>query len=1541
MKNALPRLLIVCATAFLRCAAIADTAAAQGMTISPTNPTIDVGAMQQFTTSDVSTAAAVSAGGYHTCILLQNGELRCMGRNDRLQLFQSGGDSRRPLPMRPTFANDPIPVTSVSAGGFHSCIVMSDHTVQCWGDNTLGQDGNPYTATPQGPQTVNGITTAIAVAAGYQHSCALLQDGRVQCWGDNTYGQLGNGAAIPPGTQRGGDSTQHSTEPVDVVGINSAVAITAAHGFHSCAVLQDGTVKCWGDNVSGQLGDGSRNGTSTPVTVQGITNAVSVSAGDFHTCALLQDGTASCWGSNGSGQLGDGTGRDSDTPVMVSGISNAVSVDAGVAHNCAALADGTARCWGANRWSQIGDETPSAYNVYAPGVVYGISSALSVTAGHDHSCAVLAGGLVRCWGLNTYGRLGDGRTGGPDSNSIPTLVVDISPTYGSSDRTVATVDEKGLATGWAQGSTTITAGFDFIADPANPRGPKEHRTGTTTLSVNNPNPQSTLTVQMLGAGTGRVTSADSSITCETPTTSCSASYPNGTTVTLTAAAGTGSMFTGWHSCDSTSNYTTCNVTVNGMRWVWGGFYLRRYTLWVPVTPFGGGTVTVRSENSSQTMGCDRATCSAEWNYGSQLVLTAKPNDGWTFVGWPAECESVSGLTCRLTITTGTTVRAQFAPVAPAFSVPGGTYSQPQSVALSTTTPGATMHYTTDGSTPTSASATYTGPISITQTTTLKAIATASGMFDSDVSSATFTLQAAAPAFDPPSGSYRHPQRVSISDASPGTTIYYTTDGTTPTTASPQYDGPFMVFGTTTIKAIAVAAGWSQSEVADSAYTITAGLPGQTPLFNAHKDYPAGYSPVSIAIGDMNGDSVPDLVTANGSDKTVAVLLGSGDGTFQPPRVVPLGSYNSPRSVAIGDFNRDGKPDLVVNVASDSPVNVSVLLGNGDGTFQAARTFGVGYQPFAVAADDFNGDGMPDLAVTARGSITGGFPGTVAVLLGNGDGTFQAAQNFRVGRDPDSVAVADFNRDGKPDLAVANGDSQSVSVLLGNGDGTFQAAQNAYPGVTPGSVAVGDFNGDGVPDLAVANVSYFRVSVLLGNGDGTFQAKRDYPAVGAWAVAVGDFNGDGTLDLAVSSGRDYFLHNVSVLLGNGDGTFQAARTFGAGSASFSVVVGDFNGDGVQDLAAANSSSTTVSVLLGNGDGTFPATPAFAVGINPESVAVGDFNRDDRLDLAVANAGSNTVSVLMGNGDGTFQAEQTHDAGAGPTSVAVGDFNRDGNLDLVVANYGSNDYHAVTVATTVSVLLGNGDGTFGAAQTFEAGSGPNAVVVGEFNGDGIQDLAVADYGPDGQRGTTVSVLLGYGDGTFKTAQAFEAGNGASSVAVGDFNRDGVQDLAVSNANDNTVSVLLGNGDGTFQAARRFGVGAFPWFVVVGDFNGDQVPDLAVSDHLDDAVSVLLGNGDGSFQPPLTFATGWNPAGIAVGDFNADGNQDLAVANGFSTTVSVLAGRGDGTFLAAESFGVGNAPASVAVGDFNGDGMPDLGVANYSGHWSSSSVSVLINP
>jgi hypothetical protein len=243
--------------------------------------------------------------------------------------------------------------------------------------------------------------------------------------------------------------------------------------------------------------------------------------------------------------------------------------------------------------------------------------------------------------------------------------------------------------------------------------------------------------------------------------------------------------------------------------------------------------------------------------------------------------------------------------------------------------------------------------------------------------------------------------------------------------------------------------------------------------------------------------------------------------------ISAASYSTgyyPESVAVEDFNGDGTPDLAVAASS-----VNILLGKGDGTFQAARSYAPG--GVSVAVGDFNGDGHPDLAVVGGGDGSG----TVSVLLGKGDGSFQAFQSYAVGSYPKSVAVGDFNGDGSSDIAVANYNSNTVSILLGRGDGSFRVAQNYATGSGAISVAMGDFNGDGHPDLAVANSGTSpgykgTVSILLGKGDGTFQAAQSY-ALGGYvsSVAVGDFNGDGKLDLVTSVG--------TLLLGNGDGTFQ--------------------------------------------------------------------------------------------------------------------------------------------------------------------------------------------------------------------------------------------------------------------------------------------------------------------------------------------------------------------------------------------------------------------
>jgi hypothetical protein len=348
-------------------------------------------------------------------------------------------------------------------------------------------------------------------------------------------------------------------------------------------------------------------------------------------------------------------------------------------------------------------------------------------------------------------------------------------------------------------------------------------------------------------------------------------------------------------------------------------------------------------------------------------------------------------------------------------------------------------------------------------------------------------------------------------------------------------------------------------------------------FARAKSYAAGRVPRSLAVGDLNGDRKPDLVTANAGANTVSVLANRGDGTFRPKRDYRVGRV--PVAVAVGDLNGDRKSDLVTaNIGPDEHFGktLSVLINSGKAGFEAKRDYETGIGPHAVAIGDLNGDGKPDLANT---NAIGDF---VSVFLNKGDGSFQARRDYATGRQPGVLAIGDLNGDGKPELAIEN-DAKTVSVHVNRGDGSFLPKRDYAVGTGNISIAIGDLNGDGKLDLATANkptVTSGSVSVLLDKGDGSFRARRQY-ATGSEpnSVAIGDLNGDRRPDLTTANWRD----TVSVLRNTGNGSFRARVDYPTAKVSprrhgpQAVKIADLNGDRKRDLAVANEAGSA-SVLL---------------------------------------------------------------------------------------------------------------------------------------------------------------------------------------------------------------------------------------------------------------------------------------------------------------------------------------------------------------------------
>ncbi|MGH9521369.1 MAG: FG-GAP repeat domain-containing protein [Terriglobales bacterium] len=669
---------------------------------------------------------------------------------------------------------------------------------------------------------------------------------------------------------------------------------------------------------------------------------------------------------------------------------------------------------------------------------------------------------------------------------------------------------------------------------------------------------------------------------------------------------------------------------------------------------------------------------------------------------------------------------------------------------------------------------------------------------------------------------------------------------------------------------------AMANVSSDGVQVTIGTTGSSPTVVSQTDYAtltgtqvnAGAAVFGIASGDLNGDGFPDLVVASETDQStssvsLAVFLGSAAGSFSAGQViaVPLGTPTGTAGAVIGttiaDVNGDGKLDLIA-VTNFSSTGITVYLGNGDGTFAATGIAGpAGSAGQTAVVADFNGDGKPDIA-TSYGQI----------LLGQGNGSFTLVSQTLAEKQA-ALTASDFNHDGKMDLAFSSSNAFTVDVYTGNGDGTFSYA-GAYPQIVGGySLQSTDLDGDGYPDLYV----------------GTAQG--------------GGFTSDPSTNGLSQE-----------LLNRGDGSFGKSRAYFTGSEVFDTA--DFTGDGHADLLS-----------IGRADGT---------GAGGQGTGTG----------------APVLWVLKGAGDGTFQTLGISTAISGPVAttdvlaVAAADLNGDHMSDAVFA-WG---LPGTGETPQISVALGNGDGTFGAQQDYPVPGGQgvipgafggtaNALLLTDLNGDGKPDI-VFIASPDGSvsASTGLYVLLNQGNGTFAAAQLVDSKPYMNYLAAADLNGDGHMDLVVSTTGDFGSSThgaaywYAGTGNGSFQAAVALTPGSnYPSVVAIADMNGDGLPDLIFAGNSSagagESVTVVLGNGNGTFQSGVTSTAAGNDAatGIAVVDLNSDGKPDVVL--GSSSSPYFMAGDGTGNLSSSQYgyMGLGNNGAHLKVADLTGLQLGDL--------------------
>jgi FG-GAP-like repeat/IPT/TIG domain/FG-GAP repeat len=823
-----------------------------------------------------------------------------------------------------------------------------------------------------------------------------------------------------------------------------------------------------------------------------------------------------------------------------------------------------------------------------------------------------------------------------------------------------------------------------------------------------------------------------------------------------------------------------------------------------------------------------------------------------------------------------------------------------------------------------------------------------------------------------------------------------------------------------ISVLNVASGLSGSSTKPFNVTFRGSINASS--FDPKIDFTTGSNPYVASIGDLDGDGKPDLTVPDFSNNTISIYHNTASvgnitaSSFDSKVDFATVTGSVPYAVSIGDLDGDGKPDLVVANSNGNTISIfrnTASVGSITASSFASKVdFTTGTSPYSVSIGDLDGDGKPDLAVANYGSNTVSIFRNTSSVGSITVSSFASKVDFTTGTGSISVSIGDLDGDGKPDLAVANYNATTVSIFRNTTSvGSITASSFANKvdfttGRSPNSVSIGDLDGDGKPDLAVANynattVSIFRNTASVGSiTTSSFDSKLDFTTgTYPYSVSIGDLDGDGKPDLAVAnngSNTISIFRNTASAGSITTNSFANKVDFTTKTGSYSVSIGDLDGDGKPDLAVANSGDATVSILRNN-----PALPTIN-SFSPSSGEIGSsvvitgkgFNTSTaqnivyfgatRATVTAASATSLTVTVPMGatyqpitvlntatNWVGssakpfnvTFRGlinatsfdpkdDFTTGLGSSPRSVRMGDLDGDGKSDLVVVNSGNN---TVSVYRNISTTGSIGSGSFATKVDFATGADPFSVSIGDLDGDGKPDLAVVNNGSN-----TVSIYRNTTSVGSITASSFDSkvdfttGTNPYFVSIGDLDGDGKPDLAVANINDNTVSVFQNTASvgsittNSFASKVDFTTGTSPFSVSIGDLNGDNKPDLVVVSNSSNTVSIYRNTASigsittGSFANKVDFTTGTGPRSVSIGDLDGDGKPDLAVTNFSSNTVSIFRNTASvgsittGSFANKVDFTTGTNPRSVGISDLDGDGKPDLAVANN----GSATVSILRN-